>query len=206
MPLEDSLDLLETRLRHAGQALDNLLWATVEAQPRQGPGHTLVDYYETAATDAADHARQAIVCLLKIRRVPHSRGGVAAAAKYLRICTGHIGELAECMLGGIGSLRRVAALESLASERKGVWAAWVHGVKDAVADCQQSVGACATALPNCWQSVLGQLLPALGAPAVHATGAKIILNASDARVSNDPETKIATGTSRDEQEPERCRQ
>src|SRR5205085_10981558 len=120
--LEDSLDVLESRIRETAQAMENLLWASVEAQPLQGAGHALVDYYETTATDAVDHARQALACIRHVRRAPHSRQGVASAAKYLRRCTEHIGELTQGMLSGIASLERVAALERLAAERKGVWA------------------------------------------------------------------------------------
>lgn len=191
MPLEDSLNVLETRLRDAAQALENLLWAAVEAQPARGPGHALVDYYETTTTDALDHARQAVSCVLKIRRAPESRRGVALAARQMQHCTEHVGELAQCVLAGIGSIRRIGALERLSAERKGVWATWVRGVKDAIAETDESVGSATAALANCWQGLLGQVLPALSGPTVSATGARIILNGSNQKVEAETPSRSA---------------
>jgi len=210
----DALQALESRLRAANQAFDSLLWAAVEDQPRPGPGHALVDHYETMATDAIDHARQAFARIRQSRRTPLSGSGVATAATALRMCAVHISALVECILQDLGSVPRIASLDRLAAERRGVWATWVRGVKDAIEECQRAVSACATALPLCWQSVLGQILPALNAPRVSATGAKIILSNGEAKVSNNVEAKVlgeaetisVTGRSSDATESEQAGQ
>lgn len=200
MASEAALQVLENRLREANQAFDNLLWATVEGQPPRGPGHALVDHYETLTTDAIDHVREAFGRIRTARRAPHSRPGMVSRVTALCDGSERVSKLVDCMLNDLGSMSRIAALDRLAAERKGVWAAWAHGVKDSIEECQRSVNACAAALPNCWREMLNQILPALTEPRVSATGAKIILNGADAKVSNETETETVTGSSDNETE------
>jgi hypothetical protein len=152
MILEQALLALDECLAQVEQALDNVLWATVEAQPTSKRGHALIDYYEGATIELIGLVKEARAAIAPME-MPAAAERVGCALTncqdgVLRIITRFYTELRDC--------ERNEALNGLARQRGSEWARWVHGVHDALNGCPQPLYAMGQALTPCWLAFANQ--------------------------------------------------
>lgn len=153
MTLEQALLALDNCLAQFEQALDNVLWAVVEAQPASTRGHALVDYYEGATIELIGLVKEARAAIAAVgRSIATDQAGYALTncqEQIQQIITRFYDELRDC--------ERKDALNRLARQRGSEWARWVHGVQDALDGCPQPLYAVGQALTPCWLALTDQV-------------------------------------------------
>lgn len=179
MSLATAFAELHARVTQLEQALDNLLWAVVQGQPQQEPGHALIDYYEAAASDLAglsQEARAAAARGLAAASTPQSVAGVrqaliAVQEQFNRLSGSYYQELV--------CFERLDGLSRLMRRNSSELARWAQGVSDALHRCPQPLYEVSQALFCCWQSLSERACPDA---ATSSTGAELRLVSSEKRM------------------------
>ena len=156
MALEAAFKELHATVEALNGSLDNVLWAVLQAQPEEEPGHALVDHYDAVihdllgwvaeAKEAAQQGRQAA-------GVPRDLPGMQRA---LTICHDRFNRLWSRFYVDLVSFEWIDGLNDLARERGGEWANWVNGVKDGLDQCTQPMYDIGQALFPCWRDLSEQ--------------------------------------------------
>jgi hypothetical protein len=145
MTLHGALTTLDARIGALAQAFDNVLWAAVQGQPTGGYGHVLVDQYDALANDAimlVGAAQGAVVDAMKGTTGPFDAESVGLS---LARCHDRVHHLTHLFYTDLLATERIDALTKLARARRGEWATWVQGLKDALGPCPE------LAIIACWQ-------------------------------------------------------
>jgi hypothetical protein len=153
MTLEASFVELDKKLEHLEQKMDYLLWAVVQGQPEAGPGHTLADRYDAAASDFMGGVKEAREAAAAGRKAAKNPLALSEARQALITCQAQFNQLLSRFYGDLFTFDRIDALNELADERKNEWAKWVYGVKDAMSQCPQPLDNVGQALFRCWQDL-----------------------------------------------------
>jgi hypothetical protein len=153
MALEAAFTKLGKKFRHFEQALDDLLWAVVQAQPETEEGHALVDKYDAATNDLLGLVREAQEAEEEGRKATRGPLDLAQARQVLAICQERFNTLLSRFYGDLVSFDWIDALNHLAHERGREWATWVQGVKGALNRCPQPLHDISPALLVCWQDL-----------------------------------------------------
>jgi hypothetical protein len=151
MTLHGALTILDARIAPLAQAFDNVLWAAVQGQPTGGYGHVLVDQYDALANDAmvlVGAAQGAATEAIKGATGPFDAESVGNA---LARCHDRIHHLTHLFYTDLLATERIDALTKLARARRGEWATWVQGIKDALGPCPQLLFETGLAIIACWQ-------------------------------------------------------
>jgi hypothetical protein len=153
MSLEGTLTDLVAKLTRLEQALDNVLWAVVQGQPKSRWGHALADYYEAIGHD--------LMAMVKETKEDAEAGQAAAGGQLdllatrraLARCQECYNRLLACFYRDPFSSARRSELRGLA--RKGdEWASFVRGVDDALDQCPEPLHAVGAALLGCWEDLV----------------------------------------------------
>jgi hypothetical protein len=151
MTSEAAFTELDARLARIEQALDDALWALVQARSAEW-SHAVIDHYETTLDDMVGAIKQA-------RQAAHQLAGgrleqldSARARRALAICQECFNQAWLRYYGDLVIYERKSALYQL--RRRGrEWASWVKGVDDALAQCPQPLYESSRALLACWQEL-----------------------------------------------------
>jgi hypothetical protein len=153
MTLEASLLKLNKNLEQLEGALDNLLWAVVQAQPQEEPGHALADHYDIATSDLLGLVKEAKEAAETGRNAAEGRLDFAGVRQALIICQDRFNQLWDRFYNDLVSLERIEALNNLAQEPGSKWRPWREGVRDALSQCPQLLHEVGQALLPCWQTL-----------------------------------------------------
>jgi hypothetical protein len=195
MTLEAAFHKLNARLDDLEHSLENVLWAVVQGQPEAEQGHTLVDYYEAAATDFIGLVNEARAVAEEGWKAARGPLNLAGARQALTTCQDRFSKLSGRLYDDVVSFERVDALNNLAHERGGEWARWVEGVKDALSQYPQPLFEVGQALFPCWQ----ELSEWVGSPCATTQATSTGVPTSIARESagRDASANRGTGADRD---------
>jgi hypothetical protein len=151
MTLHGAVMTLDARITALAQAFDNVLWAAVQGQPTNGYGHVLVDQYDALANDAimlVGAAQGAVADATKGTTGPFDAENVGHA---LARCHDRVHHLTHLFYTDLLATERIDALTKLARARRGEWATWVQGLKDALGPCPELLFEAGLAIIACWQ-------------------------------------------------------
>lgn len=151
--MEQALLKLDDALAQFEQALENVHWAVVEAQPRSTRGHALIDYYEGATVDLIGQVKEARATIAPLE-MPFAPERIGHA---LTNCQDRMQQIVARFYGELHDCEQREALNRLARQRGGEWARWVHGVQDALNGCPQPLYAMGQALTPCWLALTDQV-------------------------------------------------
>lgn len=152
MTIEGAIDALDAPLGTLAQALDNLRWAAVQAQPAVTDGHALFDHYGAVADDLCALLAEARLSLA-VARLPAARGDPAAAGRALLACQARCNRLAARFYGDAVAHEWREALNQL-RRRGGEWATWVEGVVDALDHCPPPLYEVGEAQVAAWRAIV----------------------------------------------------
>jgi hypothetical protein len=153
MTLAASFTKLGEHFTHLEQALDDLLWAVVQAQPETEEGHALVDQYDTATNDMLGAVHEAQEAGEEGRQATRGPLKLARARQALTTCQDRFNQLSTRFYTDLISFDWIDGLNHLADERGREWAKWVQGVKGALNRCPQPLHDISEALLSCWQDL-----------------------------------------------------
>ncbi|MCG8346471.1 MAG: hypothetical protein MI924_01660 [Chloroflexales bacterium] len=153
MALEQALLALDECLAQFEQALDNLLWAVVEAQPTSMRGHALIDYYEGATIELIGLVKEARAAIAPVAALVVAE----RVGRALTNCQDVMQQIVARFYTELRDCERNEALNGLARQRGGEWARWVHGVQDALNGCPQPLYAMVQTLTPCWLALIDQV-------------------------------------------------
>ncbi len=152
MTIEAAIGGLDGSLGALAEALDNLRWAAVQAQPAVGDGHALFDHYGAVADDLCALLAEARLPLA-VARLPAARGDPAAVGRALLACQARCNRLAARFYGDAVAHEWREALDRL-RRRGGEWATWVEGVVDALDRCSPPLYEVGEAQVAAWRAIV----------------------------------------------------
>lgn len=175
MALETAMTTLSQTLDQFERTLDDLLWAVVQGQPQDGPGHTLIDHYDAATSDLLGLVKDARAAVAAGHAATQDQPDLYSVRRALSACQDCFNRLVSRFYGELLAFEWLTGLDNLARERGGEWAYWVQGVQDALSPCPPALHELGQALTPCWCDLTERA--GLLAVSAHATntGAQIYL-------------------------------
>jgi hypothetical protein len=170
MTLEAAFRKLHEKLDCLERSLENVLWAVIQGQPEADQGHTLVDHYDAATTDFLGLVKEARAAAEEGQKATRGPLDLTGARQALTTCQDRFNQLSNRLYPDVVSFDRIAALHNLAHERRGEWARWVEGVKDALSQYPQPLFDMGQALFTCWQELSERVSPPFAMRQTTSTG------------------------------------
>lgn len=180
MSLTTAFAELHARVTQLEQALDNLLWAVVQGQPQQAPGHALIDYYEAATSDLVGQSREAKEAATRGLAAASAPQGMANVRQSLITAQEQFNKLSESFYQDMVCFERLDGLNRLMRRHDNELAKWAQGVSDALHRCPQTFYEVNQALFGCWQALSERAC--LNASASQSGGPELRLVSSERRV------------------------
>jgi hypothetical protein len=166
MALEASFRELDTRVRGAREAFNNLRVAVVEDGPQRG-APMLLDQLGDAATDLLGWLEEAAEAGGEGLRHAGRPRDLEAAQAALLTCHERLQQVGQRFAADLLSCERVAEIHDLGRERGRAWKLWSESVERSLDHCQSGLLGAGGAVLDCWKEI--SELAGAGAVSVRAT-------------------------------------
>jgi hypothetical protein len=153
MTLQKSFAELIGELEGLRRALDNLLWAVVEAQPEKEKGHSLIVHYDRVSEDLIGLMKEAAIEAGLGYKAAERQIDLPEARQALTHTHSLFLDVSGQFFSEIMSFEHLENLNSLVREDRAIWEYWVKGVTDGLENCLQPMELTNRALFNCWQAL-----------------------------------------------------